>query len=144
MATNAESLEYSAALVPGTTQFNSRVSTAMTLGVSQNTFAYNSRTLFIAYGSSILLSAVCLACGLAALKSNGASYTNHFSTILRMTRDRRFGEFIQDEEDCAGTDPLPKDLAHVEVTYVIETEGRGEKSNEAEGFISGIKVLGQV
>ncbi|EXJ76753.1 uncharacterized protein A1O5_01261 [Cladophialophora psammophila CBS 110553] len=124
-------------LVPGTPKFNSHVSTLGTLSFSLNTFTYNPRTLMIAYGLAIFLSAVCLACGLAALYSNGASYTNNFSTVLRMTRDHGFGEFIQDERDCTGADPLPTNIADVEVTYV----GEGTTAEGDRGFAGGIKVL---
>ena len=119
-------------------QFNSDVSAPAILRRSLNTFTYNPRTLLIAYGIAILLAAACLACGLAALYSNGVSYTNNFSTVLRMTRDHRFDEFVRDEEDRSGADPLPQHIADVVVTYVRETEKGG-----GEDLIGGIKVLRQ-
>ncbi|OAP59533.1 hypothetical protein AYL99_06831 [Fonsecaea erecta] len=157
-------LSYRFGEVPDTTlgsaaQFNAQVTTPATLRRSLNTFAYNPRTLFIAYGAAITLSAACLACGVAALYSNGVSYTNNFSTILRVTRDARFDAFVRDEEDRGGADPLPSHIADVVVTYIGEREAAetalagddqtigdgggmpGETRKDNDGFIGGIKVL---
>jgi hypothetical protein len=83
-----------------------------------NIFNYAPRALFIAYGTSILLSSPCLVCGLFAICGNKVAYTNNFSAIMRMTKDRRFNDCIEDEEDCSGADPLPEHIAHVKIEYV--------------------------
>ncbi|KAH0841142.1 hypothetical protein AYO21_11437 [Fonsecaea monophora] len=103
-------------------QFNAEIATPATLHRSLNTFSYNPRTLIVAYSIVIALAAACLACGITALYRNGVSYTNNFSTILRVTRDKRFDALIEDDEDRAGADPLPRHVGDVVVTYVGEGE----------------------
>lgn len=120
-----------------TNEYTSVTRTNATLLQSLNTFTYAPRGLVVAYGIAILLSSICLALGLAAIYGNGVTYTNNFSTILRMTRDKAFDVSIQGEEDCSGADPLPDHIADITVTYI------GEKPRGA-GGTTGIKVLGHV
>jgi hypothetical protein len=124
-----------------TNDYTSVTRTNATLLQSLNTFTYAPRGLVIAYGTAISLSSICLAFGLAAIYSNGVTYTNNFSTFLRMTRDKAFDVSIQGEEDCCGADPLPDHIADITITYIGET--RHEKLGGA-GGTTGIKVLGHV
>lgn len=84
----------------------------------------------------MLLATLCLALGLAAMFDNRVSYTNNFSTILRVTRDSAFSALIEDDEDASGADPLPKHVADVMVTYVDQRENVG-----AGDSVAGMRVL---
>jgi hypothetical protein len=84
----------------------------------------------------VLLAALCLSLGLVAMFGNRVSYTNNFSTILRVTRDSAFSALMEDDEDANGADPLPKHVADVMVTFVDQGD------NVAAGdSVAGMRVL---
>lgn len=95
--------------------------------------------LIITYGTTILLASVCLAVGLAAMYNNGVAYTNNFSTILRITRDKAFDKLIEDDEDRAGADPLPMHIADATIGFV----GWQDQHQWAKFVTPGIKFLHQ-
>jgi hypothetical protein len=103
------------------------------------TFVYHPRILLIAYGTAISLSMLCLVCGLAAIYSNGVTYTNNFSTIVRMTRDKRFDSCIENEEDTSGADPLPEHIGDLLVEYI---DGERGSTNRGMGDGVGLKIIG--
>ena len=74
---------------------------------------YEPRTLLIAYGVSVLFALVCILMGVHALLLNGASYTNSFSTIVRVTRDPALSRLIVDEGGLQGAEPVPKHVRRV-------------------------------
>jgi hypothetical protein len=78
-------------------------------------FVYEPRTLLIAYGSGTLFALVCVLMGAHAFLRNGASYTNTFSTIVRVTRDSALSRVIADEGDLQGAEPVPKHIRRMEV-----------------------------
>jgi hypothetical protein len=90
----------------------------------QSQFVYESRTLFIAYGISILFASICILLGVHALLHNRASYTNSFSTIVRVTRDPLLSSLIADEGDLQGAEPVPEHIRKAEVRL-----GRCEKTS---------------
>ncbi|KAJ9626857.1 hypothetical protein H2204_009873 [Knufia peltigerae] len=108
--------------------YSSHVATQAILRQSLNTFSYAPRALFISYGIAIGLSATCLGVGMNAIFVNGLSYTNSFSTILRVTRDKAFDALVDSDEAAGGGDPRPKHLANVTVAYSnpIDARARGE------------------
>ncbi|KAK5548563.1 hypothetical protein LTR23_001693 [Exophiala sp. CCFEE 6169] len=114
----------------------SHVTTQATLRQALNTFTYAPRALFISYGIAVLLAALCLSLGLVAMFGNRVSYTNNFSTILRVTRDSAFSALIEDDEDANGADPLPKHVADVMVTFVDQGDNVGSGDSAA-----GMRVL---
>ena len=84
----------------------------------RNAFSCAPRTLLVTCSTAILLVSTCLAVGIAAMYINGVAYTNNFSTILRITRDEAFDRLIEDNEDCAGADPLPEHIADAMIGFV--------------------------
>ena len=73
------------------------------------------------------------------------AYTNKFSTIVRVTRDKRFDNYIEDEEDAGGADPLPERIGDLLVGY----RSREAREKETEGGMSdgvgvgvGLKITG--
>jgi hypothetical protein len=77
--------------------------------ITQNTYAYNNRNLFISYGLAVGFALIAGIVGCASILSNGASYSNKFSTVLRTTRGQELEELIA-YNDRTGVDPLPKHL----------------------------------
>jgi hypothetical protein len=75
-----------------------------------NIYSYTRRRLWIAYGVSLLCATVAVALGLHAIFASGASYSNEFSTILRVSRHAHL-DYEVARSDASGRDPLPKYLA---------------------------------
>ena len=48
---------------------------------------------------------------------NRGSYTNSFSTIVRVTRDPELDRLIEEGEDRIGADPLPNHIAEATVRF---------------------------
>ncbi|KAK5701737.1 hypothetical protein LTR97_004555 [Elasticomyces elasticus] len=81
-------------------------SPSVTVGMYRNVYAYDPVTLWIAYGLSILFTALAVLAGTIALVQNGASYSNYFSTILRVSRTAELDIQVAGR-DGPGHDPLP-------------------------------------
>jgi hypothetical protein len=84
--------------------------TSITLHYPQNVYLYSQKYLLLAYGIAILFTLLSIIIGFFSLFANGASFSNSFSTVLRVTRDPKFLE-IMNLAETSGTDPLPKHLA---------------------------------
>jgi hypothetical protein len=78
--------------------------------VTQNTYTYDSRNLFISYGLAVSFALAAGVAGCISIYCNGASYSNRFSTVLRTTRGQELEELVA-HNDRTGVDPLPKHLA---------------------------------
>jgi hypothetical protein len=72
--------------------------------------------------------------------SNGAAYTNHFSTILRTARNAQMETSIL-PEDADDKDPLPKYLARASVAF--EDGGGGEGMEERRSW-RGMSWIGEM
>jgi hypothetical protein len=64
---------------------------------------------------AIFFALICVLLGVYALLRNGASYTNSFSTIVRVTRDPVLSSLIDDEGDLQGAEPVPKHIRRTKV-----------------------------
>ena len=73
-------------------------------------YVYEPDALIISYVISDFASLLCVMVGIYAIYKNGASFTSHFSTIVRVTNHLDLEESI-DEKDRSGSDPLPKHFA---------------------------------
>jgi hypothetical protein len=88
----------------------------VSLPIHSNEYNYDIFTLWIAYGLSILTTLIAVTVGLAAIVLTGASYSDNFSTSLRVSRaaDLSVPEVRRDyeggSEDDDGRDPLPRFL----------------------------------
>jgi hypothetical protein len=87
---------------------------------------YTVRRLWVAYALATLGAAIPVALGLYTIFATGASYSNEFSTILRVSRRAHLDKEVSDVA-ADGRDPLPKDLAKVTLTVFKQDE-----SNETE------------
>jgi hypothetical protein len=88
-----------------------------------NVYTYAQRTLWLAYGIAIAVTTLSVAAGSIALVLNGASFSNKFSTIVRVGRAAHLTEEISGN-DGDGTEPLPKHLA---ISRLL-MRARGDKS----------------
>lgn len=78
-------------------------------------YDYQPLRLWIAYGVSILLTIFCAIIGLFAIKSNGASYSNKFSTFVRTTRNTNVYDLVSGTDN--GANPCPEDLKRARVIH---------------------------
>jgi hypothetical protein len=119
--------------------------------VTQNTYAYNSRNLLISYGLAVGFALIAGIAGCVSIISNGASYSNKFSTVLRTTRGQELEELVV-HNDRTGVDPLPKHLEKPRVDFrrgQLEPERdvdawRPENVSEQTSMISMLRSDGQV
>ena len=81
----------------------------MTVHSSEIVYNYNQRWLFLSYGLGFGFTVISAAIGLTSIHQNAASYTNKFSTILRVTRGTEYDAMIADE-DRQGQEPVPKHI----------------------------------
>jgi hypothetical protein len=81
----------------------------------RNVYVYTRRRLCTAYGTAILVATVAILLGLHTVFTVGASYSNEFSTILRVSRHAHLSREVT-YEDATGQDPLPKYLAKTTLT----------------------------
>ncbi|KAK5679710.1 hypothetical protein LTS10_007658 [Elasticomyces elasticus] len=100
--------------------------TDVTMERFRNVYAYDSVTLWIAYGLSILFTALAVSAGIIALVQNGASYSNYFSTVLRVSRTAELDVQVAGR-DGPGHDPLPAYLHHARL-------GLGSQAVDARGY----------
>ena len=93
----------------------------ITISTTNNIYNYNPRWLFLSYGLGFGFTVVSAIIGCVAMKRNGASYSNRFSTIVRATRGPAFDEVVQ-EADRRGQDPLPTRIAEQKVVLGYKAE----------------------
>ncbi|KAL8848660.1 MAG: hypothetical protein Q9221_006334 [Calogaya cf. arnoldii] len=72
----------------------------------ENIYIYSASKLWLAYGLAVGATAIIVSLGLAAMIANEASFTNRFSTILRLSRGAQLSYEIN-YTDLSGRDPLP-------------------------------------
>ncbi|CAO1604955.1 hypothetical protein XANCAGTX0491_008495 [Xanthoria calcicola] len=72
----------------------------------ENIYIYSASKLWLAYGLAVGATAIIASLGLAAMIANEASFTNRFSTILRLSRGAQLSYEIN-HADLSGRDPLP-------------------------------------
>jgi hypothetical protein len=82
---------------------------------------YTVRRLWIAYALATLGAAIPVALGLYTIFATGASYSNEFSTILRVGRRAHLDKDVSDVA-ADGRDPLPKDLAKATLTVFVKQD----------------------
>ena len=84
-------------------------------------YVYTARRLWIAYALAASCATIAVALGLYTIVATGASYSNEFSTILRVSRHAHLEKEVSDGA-ADGRDPLPKYLAKATLTVVKEDE----------------------
>ncbi|KAF2093385.1 hypothetical protein NA57DRAFT_81313 [Rhizodiscina lignyota] len=97
--------------------------TTITMFFPQNWYVYTWWRLVAPYAVALLFNLIGCALGLRALHESRASYSQRFSTVLRVARSARLdGEYPSQEErerakatGKVGADPLPKEMENAEV-----------------------------
>ena len=78
----------------------------------RNTYRYDAQDLILAYSIAVAASALCIISAIFAIKDMGATYSNVFSTAVRISRKQdRLDVVIRDDHDRSGAEPLPKNVA---------------------------------
>jgi hypothetical protein len=77
-------------------------------------FRYDITTFWISYGLSLFATLLAIFAGSVALVLNGASFSNEFSTIARISRSAGMSVEMK-REDTVGSDPLPSYLKHAQL-----------------------------
>jgi hypothetical protein len=98
--------------------------------ITENTYAYDSRNLLISYGLAVSFALLAGIAGCLSIYSNGASYSNRFSTVLRTTRGQELEELVL-HNDRTGVDPLPK---HLEKARIDLRRGQVESERDIDGW----------
>lgn len=80
--------------------------TEVTSTTGENIYIYAASKLWLAYGLAVGATAVIASLGLAAMIANNASFSDKFSTILRLSRGAQLNYEIN-HTDLSGRDPLP-------------------------------------
>jgi hypothetical protein len=94
-----------------------------------NVYTYRRRNLLISYGVALSLTLLSCIFGCMTIYSNGSSYSNSFSTLLRVTR-RTLDDFdpLLTARDRTGADPLSRSLAKARIQL-----SQGEHHEEGVG-----------
>jgi hypothetical protein len=81
-----------------------------------NVYTYRRQNLLISYGVALALTLLSCIFGCMTIYSNGSSYSNTFSTLLRVTRRNLDGfDPLLTARDRTGADPLSRHLAKARV-----------------------------
>jgi len=102
-----------------------------------NVYFYSPGTLWLAYGIAILFSSISATVGIVAVYSNGLSYSNDFSTVLRVSRHADMTVEIH-SSDIDGSDPLPRYLAKCNIAF----PPKEDEANEDDHSIPLIESIG--
>ena len=81
----------------------------VSLETYHNIYKYDWETLWISYGLAVLFTTLAVVAGVVALILNGVSYSDNFSTIVRVSRTADMSVEVMDD-DGDGREPLPKYL----------------------------------
>ncbi|KAF7191813.1 hypothetical protein HII31_06858, partial [Pseudocercospora fuligena] len=86
-------------------------------------YHYNALTLWVAYGIALGFAAVALIVAFVVMCFEGVSYSNVYSTLIRVARTADLSEDVH-PEDGSGSDPLPEYLerARLEVTSTARAD----------------------
>lgn len=115
---------------PATPYFPSSVN--VTILTYLNQYAYSAATLWLAYGTAILIAFSTVVLGCLAIFSSGLSYSSSFSTVFRISSHAFVSTRIS-REDAVGQDPLPKHLAEATVSFGRSDADEGESLKEVLG-----------
>jgi hypothetical protein len=86
----------------------------ITLRQTRNIYSYRYKNLFPSYGVALGLSLLACIVGWMSVINNNASYSNRFSTVLRVLSEGNAAGFVV-PEDCKGRDTLPMYLAKARI-----------------------------
>ncbi|MCJ1230870.1 hypothetical protein MMC12_007544 [Toensbergia leucococca] len=106
-----------------------RPSTNVTIASAQNVYEYTSSRLLLAYGLAVLFTLLCVTMGGLAFIRSGVSYSNNFSTIMRISRNPEIDALLN-EADRSGIDPLPSHIAKAKFALGTGQQTRWRKPSK--------------
>ncbi|CAG8081645.1 unnamed protein product [Penicillium olsonii] len=86
----------------------------MTISTYRNMYNYSRSTLWVTYGVALGVTLLSAIAGILAWMSSQGSYSNKFSTILRITQGATISTELK-PEDYSGFDPLPDYIANAQL-----------------------------
>jgi hypothetical protein len=102
----------------------------ITLRQTRNIYFYRYKNLLLSYGLALGLSLLACMVGCMSIINNKVSYSNRFSTVLRVLSGGSVTSLVA-PEDCKGRDPLPKYLAKARIDLtrgmMVGEENRGSE-----------------
>ncbi|KAL9040372.1 MAG: hypothetical protein Q9180_001949, partial [Flavoplaca navasiana] len=116
-------------LQPNTSSIYLPNTTKVTSTTAENIYIYASSKLWLAYGLAVGTTTLIASLGLAAMIANDASFSNKFSTILRLSRGAQLSYEIN-RPDLSGRDPLPAYANRVTVRFSPERAGETKDGGE--------------
>ena len=114
--------------------------TNVTVQTYYNVYVYTARRLWIAYALAASCATIAVALGLYTIVATGASYSNEFSTILRVSRHAHLEKEVSDGA-ADGRDPLPKYLAKATLTVVKEDESDSSSTGRKSAVAASHQLL---
>lgn len=103
--------------------------TTVTVTSTHNVYRYDAMRLWTAYGAALAAALLAAVIGLTSLVKAGASYSNRFSTVVRVSRDQSLA-FTIDHQDRGGQDPLPDYIG--KARFSVEDVQAGRKAKGAD------------
>jgi hypothetical protein len=97
------------------------IHTCLLRATVQTVYVYAANKLWAAYGIAALFTIGSVIIGIFVVLANGASYSNVFSTVLRIARAAELSIKVQ-ESDLEGKNPLPSYLAKATVVMSGEKD----------------------
>lgn len=108
------------ALIPQRPKYSSSFAPVRLVSVTtwhyENVYKYDRRLLWKTYGLSVASATLAVIGGMVALLLKGASYSDDFSTVFRISQAARISVNLE-ERDELGHAPLPKRLKNVTVEW---------------------------
>ncbi|KAL8834326.1 MAG: hypothetical protein Q9176_007554 [Flavoplaca citrina] len=134
-------------LQPNTSSIYFPDKTKVTSTTGENIYIYARSILWLAYGLAVGTTTLIASLGLAAMIANDASFSNKFSTILRLSRGAQLSYQIN-QADLSGRDPLAAYAKRVTVKFsperAEETKDGGEyKPVDGEGGDDEVETVTQ-
>ena len=87
---------------------------------SHNVYKYDRTTLWIAYGVPMFFTTLVVIAGMFAILLSGVSYSDNFSTIVRVCQTAKLSVGVEDQ-DQAGCDPLPTYLEKARLDFSVHS-----------------------
>ncbi|KAL8921890.1 MAG: hypothetical protein Q9208_005494 [Pyrenodesmia sp. 3 TL-2023] len=97
----------------------------------ENIYVYAASKLWLAYGLAVGATVLIASLGLAAMIANGASFSNRFSTHLRLSRGAQLSYEIN-HGDLSGQDPLPAYARRMTVRFSPQQMSKTKDRNAGE------------
>lgn len=101
---------------------------------------YTASRLWIAYTLAASCAVIAVALGLYTIVATGASYSNEFSTVLRVSRHAHLDQEVS-QGAASGQDPLPKYLAKATLTVNKKEESVVSLADQKTGTVASYELL---